>query len=403
MRQISVTLPPLHATQQLVFDSPARYRVLACGRRWGKSRLAATISAHEIFQGHNIWWVAPTYDIAKRVGWRMVERLLRPLIEREGWERNKADLTIQAPNGGRFAVKSADRPETLVGEGLDCVVIDEAGIVREQAWVESLRPALGDRQGRAVLIGTPKGRNWFWGAYQRGLDPVRPEWEAWRLPTDNNPHFPRDEMENARRESPDHVFRQEWLAEFLENEGTVFRNVAACVDTSPLPLREEMDIVFGVDWGRLNDYTAIVAFDRNSNRVVAVDRFTDISFPIQQARLKAFAAQWAPYMIVAEDNSFGLPIIEALQRDGLPVRPFTTTYKSKRNIIEALMLAFEQQAISIPDYAPLIHELEAFEQTATATGYRFSHPEGGHDDTVIALALALYAGTQHKTGVRFFD
>lgn len=333
----------------------------------------------------------------------MVERLLRPLILYEGWERNKADLTITTPAGGKFAVKSADRPETLVGEGLDTLVIDEAGIVKEQAWIESLRPALADRLGRAILIGTPKGRNWFWRAYQHSLYDEHPDWQGWRFPTVSNPFIAPQEVETARRENPERTFRQEWLAEFLESEGTVFRNIKACIIPPidrPMP---SGDVVFGIDWGRHNDYTAIVALDRQTRHVLAVDRFTEISYPLQLARVKSLAAEYKPYLIMAETNSMGLPNIEALQREGLPVQAFTTTNKSKQEIIEALVLAFERADIRIPKHAPLIAELEAFEQTPTALGYRYGHPTGAHDDTVMALALAWHAALRSRVGVRFFD
>lgn len=391
-KTISVTLPSLHPIQRAIFEDQTRFRVLVAGRRFGKSRLACTMIIDGLLKGKNLWWVAPTFDISKRVGWKMINTAMQPLVQAGYAEANKSDLVIQMRNGGSFQAKSADRPDKLVGEGLDGVVMDECGIIQETAWLESIRPALTDKLGWAVLIGTPKGRNWFWRAYQDGLDPLVADWKSWRYPTADNPYIDKDEIENARRQLPARVFAQEYEAEFLEDGGAVFRNIEACICPAPDPPAR---CVMGVDWGRSNDFTVLVVMERDTRRMVAIDRFNEIGWGLQRGRLEALARKYDVELILAESNSMGEPNIEALQYAGLPVRPFQTTAASKPAIIDALALALEQEAIGLLNDPVLLNELQAYEmERLPSGGYRYSAPDGGHDDCVMALALALEAA-QH--------
>ena len=159
--------------------------------------------------------------------------------------------------------------------------------------------------------------------------------------------------------------------------------------------------VAGVDWGRKQDFTVIVVIDVEAGRVVDIDRFNEIGWSIQRARLATMRDRWQPTVILAEENSIGDPNIEQLQAEGLPVTPFTTTSQSKSEVIQALVLAFERGEIGIPDDPVLVGELEAFEQHRLASGrYTYGAPSGMHDDTVIALALAWWQaqGTFEQAG-----
>jgi len=397
---VRLVLPPLHPIQQTVFDDPTRFKVLVAGRRVGKSRLAASTVLCGLLRGENWWWVSPSFDISKRVGWKMIERALRPLLRAGYGEANKSDLRITLANGGEFQAKSADDPSHLVGEGLDGVVVDEAGIVSEIAWTESIRAALSDRKGHGLLIGTPKGRNWFYAAYQRGQDPTQDEWHSWQYPTAANPFIDPLEIDAARQELPDLIFRQEYLAEFLEDSGTVFRNLDKCLDRVPYTVGET---VMGIDWGRSNDFTVLTVLDVETRRVVEVDRFNQINWETQRSRVETLAKRWQPKLILAEENSIGSPNIEALQSLDLPVQAFTTTANSKAQIINQLALAFEQETIKLMDNPMLLNELRAYEMERLPSGnWRYSAPDGVHDDMVMSLALALEAVQTSQVQVFFF-
>jgi len=124
-----------------------------------------------------------------------------------GAEIRYSDRLITMPSGGTVQVRSADNPDSLRGEGLDFVVLDECAFIKEQAWTEALRPALSDRQGKALFISTPKGRNWFWRQWTRGNTDDE-EWHSWRFPTSANPFIPQSEIDAARESLPERTFQQ---------------------------------------------------------------------------------------------------------------------------------------------------------------------------------------------------
>jgi len=149
--------------------------------------------------------------------------------------------------------------------------------------------------------------------------------------------------------------------------------------------------VAGLDWAMQSDYTAIVVMDMATQTVVDMDRFNGVDWALQRGRVRAMHDKWQLSEIVAESNSIGGPNIEALQREGLPVRAFETTGTSKPPLIESLVLAFDRGEVTVLDDPVLRGELMAYERTVSATGRsQYSAPEGLHDDTVMALALAWH-------------
>jgi phage FluMu gp28-like protein len=384
MRQLTINPPRLHPSQLEVADHPARFRVLACGRRWGKTRLGAAECVGVAVRGGRSWWVAPSYKVAN-VGWRLITRLA---LQIPGAEIRKADRVVALPSGGEVSVRSADNSDSLRGEGLDFVVLDECAFMRSKAWYESLRPALSDRRGRAMFISTPKGRNWFWHLFQQGQ--AGTTWRSWSLPTADNPFIDAAEIEAARAGLPERIFRQEYLAEFIEDGGGVFRGVMRAVDgdcwqDEPLPAHQ---YIMGVDWGKHSDFTVLTVIDVTLGHVCHIDRFNQIDYSFQVQRLQVLADKFQPAQIIAEQNSMGDPIIEQLRIMQLPVTPFVTTNATKKAAIEALSLAFERDEIRIPDDAVLIGELQAFESERLPSGnIRYGAPDGMHDDTVMSLAI----------------
>lgn len=291
-------------------------------------------------------------------------------------------------------MRSADDPQSLRGEGLDFVVLDECAYMSEDAWNDALRPSLSDRQGGALFISTPKGRNWFWRLWTRGQDDTQDEWRSWRFPTSTNPFIKASEIDAARQGLPERTFQQEYLAEFLDDAGGVFRNVRSNLYAGGETPEAHAGhrIVMGADWGKQSDFTALSVVCADCHKELALDRFNQIDYSIQRARLTALAQRWHVGYISAESNSMGAPIIEQLVADGLPVYGFETTATSKPPLIESLALALEKQEVQwlADDVGTL--ELEAYERTVTAAGRsQYSAPEGLHDDTVMARALANQA------------
>ncbi|MHB8625593.1 MAG: terminase large subunit domain-containing protein [Aggregatilineales bacterium] len=361
---------------------------MACGRRWGKTETGKIAVIEAAATGGIAWWIMPSYRMADDV-WRS----LKTTLEGAWREKNEQQHVIVLQGGGVIRVRSGDDPDSLRGASLDLAVLDEAAFLHEIVWTAALRPALSDRRGRAMFLSTPKGvGNWFYRIYGYGLDPNRPDWQSWQFPTSANPRIAAEEIEEARRDLPERVFRAEYLAEFLTDGGSVFRNVLANA-TAIAPSGPEAGhrYVFGIDWGRV-DFSCAVALDATTRKMVAIDRFNGIGWALQRGRLAALASVWRPASIWAEENSIGGPNVEALQAEGLPIYGFTTTVSSKDDLITALALALEQGKLAILPDPILLHELQAYTMTRLPSGrFRYSAPGGGHDDTVIALALAWQA------------
>lgn len=372
----------------MVHNHPARFKVLAAGRRWGKTRLGVHECLDVASSGGRAWWVAPNYKMGE-VGWRP----LRIMAGKVGALVRKVDRQITMPNGGEVTVRSADNPDSLRGEGLDFVVMDECAFTSEATWIEALRPALSDRKGSAMFISTPKGRNWFWRNYQRGLVDGD-EWMSWQLPTSDNPYIDPDEIEAARGSLPEVIFEQEYLAIFLESEGAVFRNIAACMnapDTTP-EQHAGHKIVMGVDWGKQADFTALSVGCKDCGYELDIDRFNRIDYTIQQSRLKSMAKKWGVKTILAESNAMGEPIIDQLFADGLPIIGFKTTSASKPTLIENLALTLEREEYQFINDDIWKAELEAYERKVSPVTGRsqYSAPAGMNDDTCIARALMIW-------------
>lgn len=318
----------------------------------------------------------------------------------DGITTSESEHRLDLPGGGMIAVRSTHNPDLLRGAGLDIAILDEAAFMEPRVWSEVVRPMLMDRRGRALFLSTPYGRNWFWEVYKIGLDPEETEWQAFHFTSWENPIIPKEEFDEIWRTTSERVWNEEYAAQFVEDAGQVFRGIreAATAQTNAQPLPHSR-YIFGVDWGRDNDYTCIAVINSDNMQLVALDRFRQIGWELQRGRLKSLADKWQPQVIWAEANSIGSVNIEALQADGLPVCSFTTTVRSKAPLIEGLALAIERGDIALLPDEVLLNELASYTlERMAGGGYRYSAPPGMHDDTVIATALA-YHGARY-TGVR---
>ena len=331
--------------------------------------------------------------------WRDLKDSLRHL-PKELITTSETDQRIDLHHsGGSIEIHSTHYPDNLRGAGLDFVILDEAAFMEKGVWSQIVRPMLATSRGSAMFLSTPYGRNWFWEMVRIGYDAEEPEWRAFHFKTADNPNIAPEEIESIKRETPERIFQEEYMAQFHSDAGRVFRGLSA-VATAPSnaqPIAGHRYIA-GVDWGLDNDYTAIAIIDATTNHMVALDRFREIGWELQRGRIQALHDKWQLTTIWAESNSIGTVNIEALQASGLPVRAFYTSAKSKRPLIEGLSLAIERQQVALLNDPVLLHELASYSmERLLSGGWRYSAPAGGHDDTVIATALAwhgiLYGNT----------
>jgi len=375
----------LHPAQREIHNSPARFRVVDAGRRFGKTRLGVNECLDVAAQGKRAWWITPSYKMSE-VGWRPLKRIANRI---PGAKVRAADRMVQIPPyGGEVWVRSADDPQSLRGEGLHFVVFDEHAYISPTAWTEAIRPALADTNGRALFISTPRGRNHFWDLWRRGQEDG--DWQSWTFPTSANPYIPRDEIAAARAELPEMIFRQEFLAEFIDDGGGVFRRVqeAACLEPLDAPLSGRQYLA-GVDVAASIDYTVVSVLDAASHEQVYLDRFNRVDYNVLEDRLEALYNRWRLSSMIVEANSIGQGVIDHLQQRSMNVIPFTTTNATKQAVIQALQSAFEHGNIHVLNHLVQTGELLSYESKRNASGsFSYSAPEGMHDDTVMALALA---------------
>ncbi len=338
-------------------------------------------------------WYSPTYKLLSDA-WREAKIIWAPIIA----SKNESEKRIEFVTGGSIDFWSLEDPDGSRGRQYAAALIDEAAHARhlQYAWENVISPSLLDFGGGvAWFASTPAGRNYFWKLFTRAAQ--EDGWARWQYPTLANPLISREYVEEQRQALPQHVFMQEYEAKFLEHEGVVFRNIEACLhsDRDSPGMHRGHTIVMGVDWGKQNDYTAISVFCATCGKEVQKDRFNQIDYAFQVQRLKALSGRWAPATILVETNAMGEPLFEQLVREGLPVRGFQTTASTKPPLIENLALALERGEAKWLDDPVWVHELEAYERKVNPVTQRptYSAPEGEHDDTVMARALAWRAAT----------
>lgn len=366
-----------------------------------------SIAVQAALTGRTIIWGAPTYDQV-RIGWYETMRALGPVAF-----QIKKEFTIAIPGAGRIIYRTLNDPGTKRGFTADGVVLDECGELDREVYYEVVRPFVMDTGGWIWGIGTPKGLSWFYDQFMvgmRGEDSqvmsfqaptvgcrIEPDGTLVRVPHPlENPYINFYEIQSIYRDVDEHAFRQEILAEFLEDGAGVFSNVMssaiAPMDVAPDQGRH---YVMGIDLGRSNDFTVMTVIDIESRTQVDFSRLSQYSYVVQKTEALRLYQKWRPISVVVEKNSVGDPFIDYLQLAGVPVMPFMTTTASKPNLIGSLALAFDQRVISILNIQQQVDELRGYQAIRLPSGMvRYEAPSGRHDDCVMALALAWFGAQE---------
>jgi len=272
------------------------------------------------------------------------------------------------------------------------VIINEAAKVphMEYSWNAVIRITLADLQGGAMIGSTPKGLNYFKTLYDRGIDPLQTDWAAFHKTTYDNPYIVPKEIEDIKKSTPELVFLQEIMAEFISLEGSVFRRIQEAATLEPITEPEPgRQYIAGVDVASSVDFTVISVLDVMAKSLVYMDRFNRVDYNVLEDRLWACYQRFNLTAMSIEANSIGQPVIDSLNNRGMSIIPFTTTNATKQAIITQLQAGFEHDEIKIINDPVLIGELLSFESKRSPSGsFQYSAPDGMHDDTVMALAIA---------------
>lgn len=393
MTELTIKLNRPHAKQLAFMRSKAKRRVICAGRRVGKTTGMAIYAVERMLQGRRVLEAAPTADQTNTF-WSICKKALAEPIAAGVIYKNETERILEIPStGGRIRTKTAWDADSLRGDYADDLILDEYSLMHPSAWNEVGAPMLLDNNGDATFIFTPKRKNHAYSLFVRAMGDTSGRWESFQFTSFDNPHLSREALDEITADMTEEAYQQEILAQFLDSEGAVFRNIAACMKapiTSP-DKHQGHRIVAGCDWAKQQDYTAFSFGCLECKQEVERDRFNKIDYAFQVERLKRLCVKWKPITILTELNSIGQPIFEQLQRSGLPVRGFETTATTKPPLIENLALTLEREEWQFQADPIWTSELESYERKVNANTGRSSYgaPDGCNDDTVISRALMV--------------
>lgn len=408
-------LPQPLPHQLPVLLSRARFKVVVCGRRWGKTTagLMAVVEGHGPRQGGfkgaldggHVWWIAPTFGQAGQI-WRDLKAALR-----ECWaDKSEVERRIELPTGGSVTVKSADQHDSLRGAALDGVVLDEAAhmIRLRELWQEVLRPMLSDRTGWGVFISTPAGlaaksevdggkASYFYEIFQAA--PKTEGWQRWQQPTTENPRIRPEEIEVARRELHSLAFAQEYLAEFVDAGGGLLKRewIKRYQTVSPGVYRLHDGLILRLEdlrrYGAADlaislkttaDYTALAVIGEcpDGRRLLLDVKRARLTGPEIPEFIGGAVSEWGLAAVGVESVGFQMDIVQRTRELGLPV---FECLPDKDKVARFLPAAADVQGgrLLLPLEASWLPEAEQ---------EMLSFPQAPHDDMVDAVSYATALG-----------
>ena len=380
--------------QLQVLSDPRKNKVLCLHRRAGKTALALNklIQDSQLPEnaGKVYYYVCPTQKQAKEIVWKAPDMLIRYLPPEIIEKKNEVELTIYLKNKSQIHIKGADDPDSLRGTNPYGLILDEYAQIKPEVFNEIFRPVLAANGGWVWFIGTPKGKDDLYAKFNFAKE--HPDsWQAMKLTATESRIIPEEALILARSEMTERAYTQEFECVFLEGAGTIFRRIRENIfGKFEEPLRSKQ-YKMGVDLARHQDWTVITVMDKHTHCLIYFDRFNQIDYNLQKARIEAVARRYNNCEITVDATGVGDPIAEDLRRMGLFVRDFKFTSTSKKELIENLAIKIEQQRIHYPEIPELIKELEDYTYEMSASGnIRYTAPAGLHDDAVCSLALACW-------------
>lgn len=374
-----------HQNQKSIHHSirnePYKYYILNIGRQFGKTMLGINQMLDWAINdsGCNIAWVTPIYKQGKKV----FSELEKATINSGLFEYNQTELTVKGFKS-TISFFSGERPDNIRGNTFDYLIIDEYAFTREELWSEVLSATVLVKGKKVLFISTPKGKNHF---YKLSLQPNYDDrYKYFHFTSYDTPFINALDLEERKRSLPAHVFKQEYLAEFIDNASGLFANVRDCISEP----KQSTKYFGGLDIGRADDYTVLTIVNEN-NQTVYCERWRQDEWSKIIDKVANVINEYQAKTYV-EVNNQGDVFFEMLQKKCKRlIEPFMTTTKTKPIMIEDLAVLFEQKDISILNNQWLIDELEAFTYiyNQTTRNVQYSAPQGIHDDSVISLSLAI--------------
>lgn len=378
--------------QRRILDSPARYTITAAATKVGKT--ASHIiwlfeQALTLKENQSVWWVAPVYQQAEIA----FNRMRTQVTNKAFFKVNESKLRLTTPTGGIIQFKSAEKPDNLYGDDVYAAVFDEFTRAREEAWF-ALRSTLTKTEGKCKLIGNVKGKkNWGYKLSERARM-GEPNYEFHKITAYDGVDagiLKMEEVEQAKRDLPHHIFSELYLAEPTEDGSNPFglSFISQCIE----PISNRPAEWYGIDLAKYSDWTVIIGLDAEY-KVCHFDRFQMDWAQTEQRIIRTIGSTPA----ALDSTGVGDPIVEKIQRVCPRAIGVKFTSVSKQQMIEQLTADVHAGMIKFPE-GVIADEMRNFEFEHTQTGMRYSAPSGLHDDAVCALALARHCSIKNKKGV----
>lgn len=384
-------------------DSGINRAVIVWNRRSGKDKTCFNLMIKKACERvGTYYYFLPTRVQAKKVIWdnidndgfKMLDHVPAELIK----ATNGTELKIELINGSIIQLVPADEfKKSGVGANPVGVVFSEYSVTAPDAW-QFVSPILAVNGGWAIFNFTPRGKNHAWELLQRAIN--NDKWFHEILTVDDTQVLSKENLEEERVNMPESLFKQEYYSEFLEGAGQFFKRIRQnCYDKS-LFLEESGDFQLGVDLAKYQDWTVLTPFNLNTFIAYPQDRFNQVDWNLQKAKIEASARRHNDALIWPDSTGVGDPIVEDLKARGLRIggedgKGFKFNETSRQNLLNNLAILLEQDKIKIPDDEGLIYELESFRYELSDRGkIKVTVPSGMHDDRVMSLALSVWGITE---------
>lgn len=376
------------------WDAGIKRFIIVWHRRSGKDKTIVSQLPKKMFERKGLYfYFLPTYTQANKVIWkgsdkegfRFLDHFPKEIIK----NINDTEMRIELINGSIVQFVGADNIDRIVGTNPIGVIFSEYSLMKPKVW-EYIRPILAENGGWAGFIFTPRGMNHAFALLQMAKD--SPEWFVQVLTVDDTEALPKEVLDIERAEMPQDLFEQEYYCKFIEGAGQFFKRINDCLIEEREGFEPHHRYQIGVDLGKYQDYTVITVIDLNTFNVLKQDRFNQIDWNLQKAKIEAIYHKYDKPLIYMDSTGLGDPIYDDLLKRGMRVEGYKFTEQSRKDLLNNLAIKLEQGKIRIPDNEVLKGELQSFhyELRGDTGKVKLVVPEGLHDDTVFSLALACW-------------
>lgn len=376
-------------------------------RRSGKDKtIFANLPKKMMERVGTYYYFLPTYSQAKKVIWTGADKSGFKFLDHFPKEIvktiNQSDMIIELVNGSILQMVGADNIDRIVGTNPIGVIFSEYSLMKPDVW-NFISPILRENGGFAIFIMTPRGTNHAFDLMQTVKND--PKWFVQTLTVEDTKALSPQDLEEARNEMPQDLFKQEYYCTFIDNGMGFFRRI----DENTYKIEEyqpkELSMFqLGVDLAKYNDFTVISPFNLNDFHLLKQDAFNQMDYNLQKARIENAYLKHNRGRIVIDSTGVGEPIFDDLNARGMNITPFRFNKSSRTDLLKNLQILLEQDKIKIPNDEVLIDELKSMTYELNDNGSTtIKVPDGKHDDRIMSLALAVWQIPQNPIRQNSFN